>query len=238
MKLFRLVMAFLFILFNHSQILASKDGLITVITEPTGVEVWLGNSFIGNSPIREKIIAPGKYQIRLVDPIQKITATEEVLVDAGRTVVVEKKIIPRYGNLQVKSVPENANVFLTVPLGKTPLNSEFVIPGKYLVEIRHPDSLYKHSERQVVVCEGETVELFDTLSIDKKNIFDKKALIRIGLGTAAVAGFVCAIVDNGNNHRYKNRGRFDKAHTAKVRRNVGIVGGGLCVVAFEIVAFF
>lgn len=238
MRLFRLVVIFFPILFIYSQIWASMDGLLTVITEPTGVEVWLGNRFVGNSPIREKIIAPGKYEVRLIDPIQKITSTEEVLVGAGKTVIVEKKMIPRYGTLQVKSVPENATVYLTVPLGKTPLKNEFVIPGKYHLEIRHPDSLYKNSERQVVVCEGEAVELVDTLSIKKKKIFDKKAIIRLGLGAGAVAGFIYALVENGNNHRYKNTGRLDKAHTAKVRRNLSIIGGGVCVVAFEIVAFF
>lgn len=238
MKLFRLVMLFFCILFIHSQLFASRDGLITVITEPAGVEVWLGNHFIGNSPIKEKIVAPGKYEIRLIDPIQRITATEEVLVISGKTAVVERKMIPRFGSLQVKSIPENANVYLTVPLGKTPLNNEFVIPGKYHLEIRHPDSLYKDSEIQVVVNEGEMVELIDTLIIERKKIFDKKALIRLGLGAGAAAAFICAIVENGNNHRYKSSGRLDEAHAARIRRNVGIIGGGVCVVAFEIVAFF
>ncbi len=238
MKLFRLVMLFFCILFDYSQILASKDGLITIITEPTGVEVWLGNRFIGNTPIKEKLIAPGKYEIRLIDPIQKITAIEEVHVDEGRTAVVEKKMIPKYGNLMVKSIPENATVYLTVPLGKTPLYNEFVIPGKYHLEIRHPDSLYKNSERQVIVSEGETVELIDTLIMKKRKIFDKKALVRIGLGAGAAAAFICAILENGHNHRYKGSGRLDEAHTARVRRNLGIIGGGVCVVAFEILAFF
>ncbi len=236
MKLFRLVMLFFSILFNYSQLWASKDGLITVITEPTGVEVWLGNRFIGNSPVKEKIVAPGKYEIRLIDPVQKITATEEVLIVEGRTVIVEKKMVPGFGSLQVKSVPEDATVYLTVPLGKTPLNSEFVIPGKYQLEIRHHDSIYKNSERQVVVSEGETVEVLDTL--EKRKIFDKKALIRLGLGAGSAAAFICAIVENGNNHRYKDRGWLNKAHKARIRRNLGIVGGGVCVVVFEIVAFF
>ncbi len=238
MKLFRLVMLFFSILFINSQLWASRDGQITVITEPVGVEVWLGNHFIGNSPVREKIVAPGKYEIRLIAPIQKITATEEVLVFSGKTAVVEKKMIPRFGSLQVNSIPENATVYLTVPLGKTPLKSEFVVPGKYQVEIRHPESLYKNSEKQVVVNEGETAVLIDTLIMEKKKIFDKKALVRLGLGAGSVAAFICGIVENGNNNRYKSSGRLNEARTARVRRNLGIVGGGVCVVAFEIVAFF
>ncbi len=238
MKLFRLVLLFFCILFIHSQLWAARDGLITVITEPAGVEVWMENHFIGNTPIKEKIVAPGKYEIRLIDPIQRITVTEEVFVASGKTAVLEKKMIPRFGSLQVKSIPENANVYLTVPLGKTPLNSEFIIPGKYHLEIRHPDSLYKVSEKQVVVNEGEMVELIDTLIMKKKKIFDKKALIRLGLGAGAAAAFICAIVENGNNHHYKSSGLLDKAHTARIQRNIGIIGGAVCVVTFEIVAFF
>ncbi len=240
MKRFRIVIScFGILFFGNSTIMAAAFGQITIITEPSGVEVWLGGRYIGNSPVREKLIPSGKHELKLIDPFQKISVTEEVMVEDGKEVIIEKKIKPKYGTLKVESVPDMAEVYLTVPLGKTPLKSEFIIPGKYQLEIRSTDRLYKVSERQVVVFEGETSELSDTLSkVNKKFELNKKAFVRIGLGVGAVAGFIWAVIENGDNNFYEAEGLPDKAQAAGIRRNIGLIGGAVCVVAFEIVAFF
>lgn len=235
-----LQMLLFFVSLMICNIFAAEEGFLTVITEPSGVEVWLGSNYIGNSPINDKKVPAGQYEIRLVDPIQRISVAEHVIVITNRTVIVEKKLTPKYGALNVNSIPEGAEAYLTVPLGKTPLNSDFIVPGKYLVEIRHPDKAYKPSLENVVINEGTSVSLMDTLDLDEslKKGLNAKAALRLGLGAGALAGFIWAIVENGNYHVFKSDARMDKAKSARIRRTVGIVTGSICVVGFEVVAFF
>lgn len=238
---FQIVTIFVYILvFYCPEIYSAQDGYLTIITEPSGVEVWLGNSYIGNSPVYNKMIVSGVYEIKMIDPIQKISLTEQVIIDSGKTVIIEKKIVPKYGTLKICSKPEKADVYLTVPLGKTPLKTEFVVPGKYLVQIRHSQKRYKPLEKQVIINEGESIELFDTLSEHgyKNNLTGKKMILNIGLGAGAIAGFIWAMVENGNSHLFEQQGRMDKSKSAGTRRNIGIAGGLICVTLFEVIAFF
>lgn len=221
--------------------MAGEEGFLNVSTDPPGVEVWLGNNFIGNTPIISKKIETGSYEVKLIDPIQKVSLVEQVVISKGTTVVLEKKIVPKYGTLKINTVPQNANAYLTVPLGSTPLNSDFIVPGKYAIEIRHPDKLYKPISKNVIISEGGAVELLDTLEreiMGTKKTSPKKALLRVGLGAGAIAGFIWAVVENGQNHTFEHEGWLDKAKSAATRRTLGVVAGSLCVVGFEIVAFF
>ena len=231
-----------FVLITHFPITVWSGGRLTVTTDPQGVEVWLGENFIGNSPVTERLIEPGRHTVKLIDPIHRTSHQEQVLIIDGQTVTVDKKMTRRYGALNIFTYPSNAEVYLTVPLGRSPLTNEFIIPGQYLLEIRHPEKNYKELQKSVVVRQGSVVQIRDTLQSAapdfRERFLNVKTLTRIGLGAGASAGLIWAVIENGSNQIYLNQLDKNKAKRARIHRNIGVIGGLLCVVGFQVVAFF
>ena len=231
---------------------AVEEGLLTVTTDPEGVEVWLDDKYVGDSPIESRKLRAGRYTIKLVDPVQQVSTTEEILIQAGEVTVVEKSLKAKFGTLKVTSEPEGAEVHISTALGKTPVENNFMNPGKYRIEIKHPKKSYLPVVEEVTIPAGKKVELTNTLA--KKSPFDTKAVVRLLLGVGAIGGFVWAIVEQGNHEEFETTAQMiedypdpgnpdikknkDKAKSAGVRRTIGIIVGSACVVGFEIVAFF
>ena len=44
------------------------EGTLTVKTDPEGIEVWLGDKFLGQAPIVEKKVRAGRYVLKLGRP--------------------------------------------------------------------------------------------------------------------------------------------------------------------------
>jgi hypothetical protein len=249
--------AVLSVLFIHAVLFAADEGSLTVTTTPEGVEVWIDEKYVGDSPVMGKKLKEGRYTVKLIDPIQHTSLIEEVLIQDGRDVVIEKAMSGKFGSLKVGSSPEGANVYLLTSLGKTPLSNDFMNPGKYRIEIRHPNKHYSVHAEDVTVPRGEVVNLEKTL--EKASPFDMKAVVRLGLGAGAIASFIWAVVEQGNvkeNETLAKRninvnlqdnpvvaeqlikGFEDEEHSSRVKRTFGIVLGCVCVVGFEVVAFF
>lgn len=217
-------------IFFRTSAFAQGDGVLTVKTDPDGIEVWLDDKYIGDSPILDKKLKTGKYTLKLVDPVQHTSTSEDVFIQSGEQTVVEKTLKSRYGTLKVNSDPEGADVYVLTSLGKTPVSNDFIIPGKYRLEIKSQSKAYNEVVEDIVVPKGETVEVNKPLP--KKNALDSKAVVRLALGAGAIGGFVWGIVE-----------RSDGAHWGHTNGSVngeilGITLGALCVVGFEIVAFF
>jgi hypothetical protein len=209
---------------------AESEGAITVKTDPDGIEVWLDDKYIGDSPIMAKKLKAGRYSLKLVDPAQKTSTVEEVFIQANEQTVIEKTIKSRYGSLKLNSDPEGADVYILTSLGKTPVSNDFIIPGKYRLEVRHQNKSYDKIVEDIVVAKGETVNL--NKIIPKKNALDGKALLRLALGAGAIGAMVLTVVESYDpNFKYAGNG-------AQNGQIIGIVAGSLCVIGFEIVAFF
>jgi hypothetical protein len=230
---------------------AEAEGTLTVQTDPDGIEVWLDDKYLGDTPIMDKKLKAGRYTVKLVDPIQHTSMFEEVLIQPDKSTVIEKTMKGKFGSLKVGSAPEAADVYLLTSLGKTPLANDFMNPGKYRVEIRHPNKRYAPVSQDIVIPRGETVTINKTL--EKTSPFDLKAFVRLALGAGAIAGFVWAIVEQGQYKKFDTlsdpdvnttatsselQKKKDNAHGAAVQRTFGIILGSACVVGFEIVAFF
>jgi hypothetical protein len=222
---------------------AQNDGTLTVKTQPEGIEVWLDDKYIGDSPIMDKKLKPGRYQLKLVDGIQHTSQSEEVFIQAGQTALIEKTIVSKFGSLRVTSEPPGAEVLLLTSLGETPVSNEFMNPGKYRLEVRYPGKNYKPATEDITIPRGELVSVDKTL--EAKKALDTKALVRLALGAGAIGGFVWAIVEQGEYKSNQKQADYssaqtyrDKAAAANAWKWVGVAGGSLCVVGFEIVAFF
>ncbi len=247
------IIVFLHICLSIFAVNAAKEGTLTVTSDPEGVEVWLDDKYIGDTPIKNKKLRTGKYSIKLIDPIQQVSITEEILIQPSKLTVVEKILKKKFGTLKVDSDPEGAEVFISTSLGKTPLENNFMNPGKYRIELKHPKKKYKPLIENITIPQGKKIELSNTLA--KHSTFDKKDLIRLLLGVGAIGGFVWAIVAQGNHKEYDNEvyhlstpydpvnegeiKKFeDRSKSSANQRTLGIIVGSLCVVGFEIIAFF
>lgn len=223
-----------------------SDAVLTVRTEPEGLEVWLGEKYLGDSPIAERHVAPGRYTLRLVSGTMHVSQTEDIVLQPGEHKVVEKTVGVKYGSLRVETRPLGAEVVVGTTMGVTPLANDLITPGKYRLEIRPPNKRYKGLTEEVTVAAGETVQIERTL--ERTSPFTTKALVRILLGVGAVAGFTWAIVEQdayrSNWEKSKTataaerESYLDKSETAAAWRTVGVVLGGACALGFEIVAFF
>ncbi len=213
----------------HTRVFAEAEGVLSVKTDPDGIEVWLDDKYIGDSPIIDKKLKSGRYSLKLVDPVQHSSSTEEVFIQPGEQTMVEKTMKSRFGSLKVNTNPEGSEVSILTSLGKTPLSNDFIIPGKYRLEIRNPNG-YKPLSTDVVVPKGEVLSI--QKSLEKTGGLDGRGVARLALGLGAIAGTVLSMVEIGDDN-FKNA--TDGSRTGC------IVGGTLsilCVISFEIVAFF
>ncbi|MBD3320731.1 MAG: PEGA domain-containing protein [Chitinivibrionales bacterium] len=225
----------------------AAEGTLTVRTHPEGIEVWLDDNFIGDSPVIEKKLKPGRYSLKLIDPIQHTSLSEEVFIQSGESTIIEKTVKGKFGSLRINSDPEGADVHLTTTLGKTPLSNDFMNPGKYRLEIRHPSKRYRPEIQDIVINRGKTVNI--SKSLEKKTVFNTKTLVRLGFGAGAIISYVWAVVEQGNVGRNEvkkdtasdpdDQSHFeDLRKKAATKRTFGIILGSACVVGFEIIAFF
>jgi hypothetical protein len=223
------VIAFLMCAAVRSQVFAEAEGTLNVKTDPDGIEVWLDDKYIGDSPVIDKKLKAGRYSLKLVDPIQHTSSVEEVFIQANEQTVVEKTMKSRFGSLKVNSDPEGADVSILTSLGKTPLSNDFIVPGKYRLEINRQGC--KPTVADIVVPKGEVASVQKTL--EKKNALDTKGLAKIALGIGAAGGIACALVESNDPHF---------PHDYKNGAHVGCILAGCCaglfVITLDIVSFY
>ncbi|MBN1979975.1 MAG: PEGA domain-containing protein [Chitinivibrionales bacterium] len=231
--------------------IAEDEGILSVITDPQGVEVWLGEKYLGDTPIYDRKLQSGKYVLKLIDPIQHVSSIEDIVIQNGKSTVIETSLKTKFGTLKVDSEPAGAEVAIYGMLGKTPLENNFMHPGKYTIEVKHPKNRYIPVKSEVTIPQGRKVEITNTLA--RRTLLDTKAFLRLLFGAGAVGGYVWALIERGEYKMHKtqlfylkNAGSPEEQlkdirkqrDEATLKMNLGIVAGSLCVVSFEIVAFF
>lgn len=213
---------------------AAADATLSVQSTPPGVEVWLDDTYIGDTPIAHKRVRPGRYRLKLVDPLQHTSTTEELLLQPADTTLIEKTLTGRFGALTLTTRPPGCSVRIATTLGTTPLSNPCMNPGSYLLEIRPPGSLHQPLIQEVSIAAGQKVVLDKKLTLH--NPFDRRALLRLGLGAATAGGFVWALVEQRRFAQHPQRSTQTSVHAT--RRTVGIVLGSVSLTALQIVAFF
>jgi hypothetical protein len=230
------------------------EGVLTVKTDPDGIEVWLGDKFLGQSPIVEKKVKAGRYSLKLVDPTQHTSASEELFLQDGDTTVVERTLTTKFGSLKVTSDPEGAEAFIATELGKTPLTNEFMNPGRYRIEIRPPNANYSPAVSEISITKGQTVSIDQKLvPVAQKDFFTTKKLVSLGLFAGTVGGFVWGLVEQGQTRMYGQQvtdaealhpqpttlpDLKSKRDGAALGRTLGIILGSACAVGLELCVLF
>lgn len=232
------ILVYLLVLIAGTFKTAFTDGVLTVKTDPDGIEVWLGETFLGQSPVIEKKIKAGRYVLKLVDPAQRSSSTEDLFIRDNDTSAIERTISSKFGSLSVNSEPEGADVYIATELGKTPLTNDFMNPGKYRIEIRPFGRRYHAKASEVIIAKGETVSLSETL--EKDRFFTKKTVVSLALLSGTAGGFIWGLVEQGHYRMYNDRSSIDrtKVNDAAFQRTLGILLGSACAIGLEIVTFF
>jgi len=225
---------------------ACAEGILTVKTDPEGIEVWLGDKFIGQSPVIEKKIRAGRYTLKLVDPAQHSSVSEDLIIQDGTPTVVERTISSKFGSLKVTSDPQGVDVYIATELGKTPLSNDFMNPGKYRIELRSPNSSYQTAVSEITVPKGETA--FIDQKMQRRPFLTTKNIVSLALLSGAAGGVAWGLIEQGHCRMYQERlnnttainkpALQDKIDGASLGRTFGVIIGSACLVGLEIVVLF
>jgi hypothetical protein len=119
-----------------------KNGTLDLNTQPPGASVNIDGTSYGVTPMRLKgVIEAGRHTLRLDHPAFE-TVQEEILLTPGKTLKVDKPLVPAMARLSITTEPSNANIVVNGKLlGTTPLANLEVPANKALkVEITHAES--------------------------------------------------------------------------------------------------
>jgi hypothetical protein len=154
-----------------------------------------------------------------------------------------------FGRLRVDTDPPGADVVIVAELGKTPLTNDFMNPGLYVIEIRHPNGKYMPVTKEAsFTTDGQQVVISQTLL--KPPVWTKKRKIQLALGTGTAAGFTWAIVEQHTASSYYQKSIYtgdddpEKADeylqiskNAGLRRTVAVTAAGIMTAALQITIF-
>lgn len=216
---------------------ASAEGTLTVRTDPEGIEVWLGDKFLGQSPIVEKKVKAGRYELKLVDPARHTSVSEDVLIEENQPVVLDRTITSKFGSLKVTTIPEGAEVAIATELGKTPLSNDFMNPGRYRLEIRSPDSRHLSTVTEVSITGGGVATVNQKLKT--RSFFTTRTIVSLCLTAGTAGGWIWGLCEQGLYRMYSAEGGpQSKIDNAALGRTLGIIVGSVCLIGLQIVVFF
>jgi len=233
LSVFVLMLIFVFIPASFAYASKQSGGTLTVITVPERSEVWIDGGYAGITPIRDKRLAAGTYTLRLVDPSRQTSASETVVISDGERLLIERTLGGSHARLRVDTYPQGADVAIIADLGKTPLVNDYLTPGQYRLEIRHPNTKYMSATKDVAFVDGQPVTISHRL--EKPPVFTTKRCVQLGLGTGAAAAWTWAVIEQHAASSNPSEGSASK--NAKVRRTVAIVAAASLSVALQVTIF-
>ncbi|RPJ11062.1 MAG: PEGA domain-containing protein [Deltaproteobacteria bacterium] len=109
---------------------------LEISSVPSGATVYVNGKPVGTTPYEGKNVSPGSHKVRMekegYEPWEK-----QVAVEAGkRKEVVAELVLLKIGEIEVKSEPAGAKVYLDGKgVGETPLTVSKVSPGRHRVQV-------------------------------------------------------------------------------------------------------
>ena len=137
---------------------------LLISTEPSGADVYINDQAAGKTPYQNEL-PTGKYTWRVSKELYLPDAGIANLITGGEKQVMNVKLKPNFGTLNITSVPENgAGVSLNgIGTGKvTPCTIEMVPTGDHSISINR--DMYETTSQRVTLAAGETKEVTVTMN--------------------------------------------------------------------------
>jgi len=139
---------------------ATTNGSIYVTSEPEGATIYIDGDYQGTTPINVTT-SPGVHRVE-VELSGYRTYSTTVMVNAGKSVVLNVTLEPKPGILSVNSTPPGAEVYVNGTYrGRTPL-SITLPPGRYQVVVTLKG--YQQYAETINLSAGENVSIFARLN--------------------------------------------------------------------------
>ena len=118
-------------------------GLLTVKSEPAGIDVSINGENVGQTPLVRKEIAPGGYQVLATSPCYYDSGKLVRISRVGEHQQVEFKLNERYGGIKVTAEDTKGNALE----GMAYVDGNFLgnVPGKYKISVCASDLVVKSS---------------------------------------------------------------------------------------------
>jgi len=132
-------------------------GFYSVTTNPSGAKVYLDNKAVGIAPITKTRIESGTHSLRIETTDKLYHPHEEQLtVKNGDELNLKVDLLPAFGRLTVKSIPESgAKVYLDdKEVGTTPYDNAQQSSGRYLLKVEK--ELWNGFEDYIDVLDKQT----------------------------------------------------------------------------------
>ncbi len=91
-------------------VLKPASGVLTVTSEPTDAEVWIGGKKVGRTPYTDPAFPSGEVELR-VSKAHHLTATQVAVVRDEQITQLPVTLAPNFGGLSVESTPPGAAIF-------------------------------------------------------------------------------------------------------------------------------
>jgi hypothetical protein len=182
----------------------------------------------------------------LVDPSRQQSASETVVIGDGERLIVERSLGGNYARLRVDTDPQGADVAIIAELGKTPLVNDYLTPGQYRIEIRHPNTKYLPTTQDISFVSGQPAIISHKL--EKPPLFTTKRYVQLALGASTALAWTWAVVEQSatSSAREKSRHAPDEeqadefstqAKNAGIRRTIAIATAATLSVALQVTIF-
>jgi len=165
-------------------------GNLKIKSDPSEARIEINNRPIGSTPL-EHLVPPGGYSLKILKDEYEVFQTN-VEIRAGDEKVVEAKLKPNFGFVDIYATPTGARVSLNGKIiGSSPLKQKVSL-GKHQIDIRY-DNRYDPYTEDIEIYQGETKNMYIKLKYSSEYLLslqNKRKTANIvslsGLGLAVV----------------------------------------------------
>jgi hypothetical protein len=233
---------------------------LSVDVQPATASILINDAAIGTGSLTRYELPAGKVTLQIEAPGYEVYR-EELDLQPGATQTVSKKLISKFAQLDVRTIPSGAKVYLNEqPVGSSPYHNDKVQPGNYMLRIDLAS--YEPIRTNLTLPQNETVTKEYTLEHTKawkdstaaaKDARYRKIrwVRRIGFGSLAIGLGAAGIYFNDRANYYYDTYKhlqWDTSTNAtpdydsywqwteksRNRRNAAYILSGLCATGFAI----
>ena len=130
---------------------------LIISSDREDAEIYIDDEYVGDKEV-SKTLNIGTTHTWRMECKYYHTESGSVEITEGDPIVVEKKMRPAYGYIEVESTPENgALVYIdNERVGKTPFKTDKLESGEYVVKV--VKEMYKQAEQKFTVVDGQTTK--------------------------------------------------------------------------------